>query len=163
MNAWPLSRVRQVATFYSQGLDEAGIAEKLGVTKQAIFSLIGQRKAIFPPPALPPLDDDGAFLIARAEARATELERRRQLAGPVADKADYVPGLADLADRLVRPSGPIPLMKLTNGTCRWPVSGHGQATLFCGDATAVGSSWCGCHRARAAQKNPNLNHERTGR
>jgi hypothetical protein len=149
MNAWPLSRVRQVATLYSQGLDEAGIAEKLGVSKQAIFSLIGQRKAIFPPPTLPPLEDDGAFLIARAKAHAVELERRRQLAGTPQPMPEFEPGLDSLRSGIGGAGGPARLVDLTDRTCHWPVSGQGAGTVFCGETIALGAVYCGCHRALA--------------
>jgi len=52
------------------------------------------------------------------------------------------------------PQGPIKpsgnqafLMALTSNMCRFPVSGSGDRTLFCGDPTEKGS-WCPDHRKR---------------
>jgi len=39
------------------------------------------------------------------------------------------------------------LMALTTNMCRFPVSGSGEKTLFCGDPTEKGS-WCPDHRKR---------------
>ena len=39
------------------------------------------------------------------------------------------------------------IMGLTSHTCRFPMSGEGEKTLFCGDPTEKGS-WCPEHRKR---------------
>lgn len=43
----------------------------------------------------------------------------------------------------------IGLHHLTNNTCRWPVSGSGSSTMFCGDPVAEGSRYCTRHHRRA--------------
>lgn len=37
------------------------------------------------------------------------------------------------------------LLELNHGDCRWPVSGDGAKTLFCGHKVEAGKSYCACH------------------
>lgn len=37
------------------------------------------------------------------------------------------------------------LLELNHGDCRWPVSGDGAKTLFCGHNVEAGKSYCACH------------------
>ena len=47
------------------------------------------------------------------------------------------------------------LMALTSNMCRFPVSGDGEKTLFCGDPTESGS-WCPDHRKRVFVPKPGV-------
>ena|ERR1700677_975230 len=44
---------------------------------------------------------------------------------------------------------PVSLMALAWHHCRWPISGIGESTLFCGERKLEGSPYCGKHFARA--------------
>jgi len=55
-----------------------------------------------------------------------------------------------------KPTGnPVFLMALTPNMCRFPVSGDGANTLFCGDPTESGS-WCPDHRKRVFVPKPGV-------
>lgn len=41
------------------------------------------------------------------------------------------------------------IMQLDRNTCRWPVSGDGEQTLFCGKQPVVGEVYCFEHCCRA--------------
>ena len=50
------------------------------------------------------------------------------------------------------------LMALTSNMCRFPVSGDGERTLFCGDPTEKGS-WCPDHRKRVFYPKPGVKRD----
>ena len=50
------------------------------------------------------------------------------------------------------------LMALTSNMCRFPVSGDGERTLFCGDPTESGS-WCSDHRKRVFVPKPGVKRD----
>ena len=50
------------------------------------------------------------------------------------------------------------LMGLTSKSCRYPVSGDGERTLFCGDPTERGS-WCSDHRKRVFVPKPGVQRD----
>jgi hypothetical protein len=127
------------------------IAAALGVSTSTIVSWTRNRRDLFPirraapnshTPPVPPQSAE-----ARAEQRLSEARRER---------FDYVPGI----DATVRPAmsdlgggslGPISLLQLTERTCRWPISGTGIATRFCGCSIPLGRVYCEPHLARSQQ------------
>lgn len=50
------------------------------------------------------------------------------------------------------------IMGLTSNMCRFPVSGDGERTLFCGDPTEKGS-WCPDHRKRVFYPKPGVKRD----
>jgi GcrA cell cycle regulator len=52
---------------------------------------------------------------------------------------------------VVYPAGPVSLLDLDSGRCKWPVSGP-PAAQFCGMAQATGSPYCPMHSALAFNK-----------
>jgi hypothetical protein len=43
----------------------------------------------------------------------------------------------------------VPLVELTDRTCRWPSSGEGARTVFCGKPPKEGSRYCPTHHRRS--------------
>ena len=51
-----------------------------------------------------------------------------------------------------QPDNPVTIMQLTEHTCRWPCSGAGAETVFCGGEPVKGKSYCSRHYYTAHQK-----------
>lgn len=70
---------------------------------------------------------------ALAAISPNDAEGQRHLSGPTWEALDGVE--------------PIPLMQLTEHTCKWPIGDH--PILFCGLHSAAGSPYCDRHRSTA--------------
>lgn len=77
-------------------------------------------------------------------------KRERAQLGRQAQLGQQAPPPLLLKVAVVRPPGPVDLLRLAADDCRW-IMGEvaGPATLFCGAPKAAGSSYCGEHARRA--------------
>jgi hypothetical protein len=125
------------------GMEPKAISAETGVPLRRLMQVIDRRTDLFVRPS-----------------PAREKPRRKAETGTAA-RQDALPDQPD--DRLVALAdlwpatlagdgagdGACTLMGLTERRCKWPVSGTGAATLFCGTAVDFGAVYCGCHRARS--------------
>lgn len=113
------------------GMPIRDMAERLGKSLSSLKHMIMKNRARFPKR----YDDSGAG------RRLTTIALR----GP-AKVAPSASRLAGASDALFTGEG-IPLLKLNDHVCHYPVSGEKAATLFCGAAADHGS-WCHHHAGR---------------
>lgn len=167
MTAHSLARTSKVAAPYDNasmlataselwngGVRAERVADTVGLTIAELYALIERNE----------------YRFAGRKDRKTLL-LRQPLPGQ-AEVTGYVPGLDALAETprverpdMTMPGGPIPLVKLTERTCKWPVDGGGWGNrLFCGASKDKAGSYCATHaklaytpRTVARGQRPTLN------
>jgi len=115
------------AMLLSRQYSAKAIAEALGRTRNSIVGIIWRTPrlhAIGLPGTLPPA------LAKGAEKRYASAERRLR----------WTP------QRPGDPPRPLTLVWLKPSQCKYPLSGEGENTLFCGEARSGESSYCDKHR-----------------
>lgn len=138
----------EAARLWAGGASADAIAEAVGVGRYKIRGWIAARRDLFPrrierghraAPSPPPDHNPRPLL--------------QQLAPPRPKPAVYLAGLDALMDRRqpAQAAGPATLLGLGPYSCKWPVSGSGAGTLFCGGRIKTGS-YCGSHARLAYQE-----------
>lgn len=125
------AEVDAAARMWMSGLPVRDMAERLGKSLSSMKHLIMKNRSRFPKR----YDDGGAG------RRLTTLASRGQV-----KKVRTGSRIAEATDALFTGEG-IPLVKLTDRVCKYPISGEKAAMLFCG-ALATDGSWCGHHATR---------------
>lgn len=141
----PAEKVEAVRPLVVQGLSAAEIAAQFrGITRNSIISLcrragmqLGQNRPKPPPQVKKPHGNRGQ---PKANAIVAKVQRIRSL--PV-----KVEPLADIDDG-VDVTHLVGLLDLGRHSCRWPMTGEGSGTLFCGVHSDHGP-YCDEHSARA--------------
>jgi len=153
--AWTDQRINKLRDGRACGLSFGVIARSLGVSRGAC---IGKASRLGLPAKKAVLKLDWGEAVGRrpedTAGRRPEKERRRhgtnrrrwlrdQSSHPVAPAWDDLPDEA--SDQSVT------IGDLRAGHCRWPVSGHGVAMLYCGAAKYGESSYCAWHHRMGHQ------------
>jgi GcrA cell cycle regulator len=149
IETWTPERVEQLRSFVVTGLSCSQIAAEIGVSRNAVIGKI-HRLGLSPgrPPggaarSCPPRDRHPRPASERRLLRLmwSDGARPAEAAGPTS----------------VESTQPCSLLDLERGKCRWPVgepaAGAIAETIFCGNATLEGFSYCAGH-ARMAYRMP---------
>jgi hypothetical protein len=138
------SQFEQAVIMWRDGASMQAMADALGCSKACIRSMISRNRERF------------AYRVLRAGAKAAE--HARQIAPlPEAkpapkERAEYMPGFADMRPAAgVDSLQPLTLLDLNDRTCRWPISGEGFSTRFCGYCIPAGKIYCEAHRERSLE------------
>jgi GcrA cell cycle regulator len=158
MNAWTIDKLKIAAERWKEGDSANTIARIVGVSRNAVIGVAHRRRDLFPE-RLPPESTKNYVMARRIEKTRRDAEAARAEEQPWAPpkRAEYIPGLDALtapSDDCHGPGNPVQLMLLTSTTCRWPVSGQGAATLFCGSGIDRDRIYCDAHRRLAYQPRP---------
>ena len=147
---WTQDRVEQLRTFLSAGLSCSQIANRIGVTRNAVIGKIHRlglgpgRPVARPARVRPPRD--------RPPRSAQRRLLRLVFAQPpcVAD-VPAKPAAEPIAVASVQPCS---LLELARNQCRWPINDPADADFaFCGNDAVAGLSYCAGH-ARLAYRIP---------
>lgn len=142
MTEWTDTMVARLRDMHEAGATYGEIGAALGVTRSAALgkgNRIGLRvrKSTVAARPKPPAD-------RRSDTRADGTFYRKGGIRSFVKEPTY----RDLPVE-TSPSA-VSLMNLKPGTCRWPVSGDGAATMFCGEPQANdGCSYCEAHKLRS--------------
>lgn len=130
-SAWTPEDAATIRELWGRKITRADIALMMGRTEQAIATYVKRHRADFPQ------RPNGRIPKPKPEKVPVKIARPRQ------------PGLRDVRPDAEPARNPVRLIHLSDLTCRWPVEGQGQSTLFCGAKPDGRSSYCACHRARS--------------
>lgn len=87
---------------------------------------------------------------AKSQARRSRPTTRRARPVPIKPAAGPLQPAVKVA---CEPIQPVPLMKLADHHCRWPIGDVGTSDFgFCGRSKLAGLSYCADHSRRAAQR-----------
>lgn len=131
--SWTDERIELLKKLWDDGLSCSQIAAELhGITRNAVIGkahrlgLAGRKRP--DQPRAPRPKRQRTFNLTKLFA--------------IRDQTD--PGLiADLEPEII--ANPIGIFALNESTCRWPVSGSGAETMFCGSEPLTGFPYCGRH------------------
>jgi len=140
--AWPDERLALAEHLWKSGLKAKYCAERCGVSRNAFLGMV-HRKQWKQDPELVKLERSKESPSEKQLRIASARTRRERLAQAKPKPSREVP---------ITKIGKITLMELTFDTCRWPMSGDGAATFFCGrsrDKNAEGAVYCDEHRVLA--------------
>jgi GcrA cell cycle regulator len=130
--SWTDERVAELRALFAESLSAGAIAAKLGgVTRNAVIGKLGRL---------------GLHLSPKVKGRpvgAPRTPRKRKPWQPAI--IEQFPSAEAINLPPESATTPVTLMQLTAVTCRWPVSGDGITTLFCGAVPALGYPYCGAH------------------
>jgi hypothetical protein len=137
IDPWPDEKIERLRTLHAAGRSYGEIARALGCTRSAAIgkaSRLGLAKRARIKPV--------AEIIRHPRKRV--LHPRIHIVGNQVKKPRPELDLrSDLDHEIAR--NPIALFDLKAHHCRWPVSGEGASTLFCGADKTDGSSYCQFH------------------
>ena len=142
---WSEADVAKLRVMAAKGMTSREIANELGegFTRNSVIGKT-QRMGIW---------------LGKAKPAAPELEPEPIAEEPVVATIHYLKPKTPFRQPPVevqKPTGnQVFLMALTPNMCRFPVSGDGANTLFCGDPTESGS-WCPDHRKRVFVPKPGV-------
>jgi hypothetical protein len=139
--------IEKAARLWNSGLKLPALADELGIGVHQLRGVMTRNAARFAERDL----RHSAWRQTLAPAAAAAGVSRRNPKG----RAEFEPGLADL-HRSAKPAVsdsllPLSLLDLTERSCRWPISGEGAATRFCGHCIPIGKIYCEAHRARSRE------------
>jgi len=136
--AWPDDRLILAEHLWKSGFKARYCAEQCGVSRNAFLGMVHRRKWKQNPDMI-----DGERRQERPQESRVRTRRQRMLAAKAKPRPVRVIPEVKI--------GKITLMELDFDTCRWPVSGDGAATLFCGRtrATREGAVYCPEHHLLA--------------
>jgi len=141
---WSQKAVAQLMKLASKGLTSRQIADQLGAgfTRNCVIGkarrlgihLSGGRET------------DPDYQKKTAEVVRLKPRLRKKVERKIPDKTEVVTGNV------------VYLLGLKNNMCRYPISGDGSTTLFCGDETKEGS-WCDAHRKIVFNPRPRVGRD----
>lgn len=125
---WSLERLALGERLWGLGLDARACAEQIGVTRNAFLGMAYRKRWLRGEPG--------------------EKTKPKPRKAPAMRK----PGVKSKPVRTIPPVrvGKVRLMDLDHHSCRWPVSGSGASTLFCGRRSLDGVPYCEEHQAVSA-------------
>ncbi len=125
---WSLERIALGERLWGLGLDARACAEQIGVTRNAFLGMAHRRGWL----RGEPVEE------TKPKPRKAPAMRKPRI------KSKPLP---EIAPKRV---GRVKLLDLDHHSCRWPVSGSGASTLFCGKRSLDGGSYCEEHQAVSA-------------
>lgn len=155
---WPQDKIDALKAHWQSGMPASKIAEHMGITKNSVLSKVHKldlpkRMAVGAAAQRKPHGNKGqpkaAAIVARIAATRSKVAnplgahiKRRAAPKPAAEPLDMEDGPYTDVTHLLG------IMDLERGDCRWPVTGEGSATLFCGVKVKHGP-YCPEHSERA--------------
>lgn len=152
-------RIDEIRRAYPQTIGTATriavfLSDKFGetISRNAVMGMYDRHRDALKD--LPLSGENRMTVVARTMREAKPVKRKPLTIRPVVRKAEIInppaPVDAEPADLPAFLAGPRPLLltlfELGSRDCRWPVSGDGANTLFCGNLQVTGSSYCDCHK-----------------
>jgi hypothetical protein len=136
--AWPAERLALAEHLWFSGFKAAYCAERCGVSRNAFLGMVHRKKWKQDPDKV--RAEQGRELPQEKHIRART--RRARLANAKPKPSRVVPEIK---------IGKVTMLELDFNTCRWPVSGDGASTLFCGRTrdTREGAVYCPEHHLLA--------------
>lgn len=141
LDTWTPDRVATLTKMWKDGATASTISEVLGngISRMAVIGKAHRldlpRRSLVQPPK--PVKVNGN----RGKPKAAGIVHR-VLTRPA-------PAAEEAVDPGVDVTHLLGLAKLNDHVCRWPVTGQGAATLFCGKHTKDGSVYCSVHHRKA--------------
>jgi hypothetical protein len=136
---WPEERLVLAEHLWHSGFKAKYCAERCGVTRNAFLGMVHRRKWKQDPERVKAEREKEMPQEKQVRART----RRARMVAAKPKPSKIVPEIK---------IGKITTMELNFNTCRWPVSGDGASTLFCGrtrDQSRENSVYCPEHTALA--------------
>jgi GcrA cell cycle regulator len=129
---WPEERLALAEHLWHSGFKASYCAERCGVTRNAFLGMVHRKRWTQDPDRV--RAEQGKELPQEKQVRART--RRARMAKAKPKPSRVVPEVK---------LGKVTMLELTSDTCRWPVSGDGASTLFCGrgrDKSREGAVYC---------------------
>lgn len=136
---------------WAAGETQAAIGVRFGVSKNIVRRWMNENRDSFPYRRARANGGLETGLIAEAALaglKAGGMQPGQQLAPPKPARAEFVAGFA--APLAPPKPGKFTLMQVDDRTCRWPISGAGADTRFCGCRILPGKIYCAPHRAQSS-------------
>lgn len=160
---WNPEQLAELRSLWAKGWTAKRIGDKLGITRNAVvgkarrLGLEGRVPSVHPRPIQKQVRIVHAAGITKAnEARRAAKKRKRHNDGNI--RQPTLPSSLAAARRFTDMKEPrslnVPLVELTEGSCRWPNDKFESPFLFCGNAAAFGSPYCGFHTRCAYEPKP---------
>lgn len=154
MLEWTDQQIETLKTLWREGLSAADIAMALGngATRSAVIGKAHRLKLTGRTPRVNPLAGKRKGTGNPGQPRTTGVRKRRAWgqSRAVAGLSPVLPapfeGEPDDGIDVTRLIG---IESLNDHVCRWPVTGEGAQTLFCGACSPGASPYCSEHHARA--------------
>jgi GcrA cell cycle regulator len=140
---WTQDKIDALKEHWGSGMAAGQIGSIIGASRSAVLGKV--RRLKLPghgPQRVSPGRQHGNKGQPKANAIVARAARRKPSAPPASEPLDMEDGPYTDVTHLLG------IMDLDRGDCRWPVSGEGSATLFCG-AKAHHGPYCPEHSARA--------------
>jgi GcrA cell cycle regulator len=149
--------VLRAAALWKAGQSGGSIAKTLGrgLTRASVIGKMVRCGLGRENPTKPNLPKGGELAVARTDRRGAIFagNARRAEASAVRPPPPNRPPVPPAPETAAseRPN-PIPLLSLTNQTCKWPVNSPrlGEEYLFCGARSVTGRPYCCAHERRSA-------------
>jgi GcrA cell cycle regulator len=139
MSEWPDIEVDLLRKLFAEGLSGGQIAAQIPRSRNSIIGKLHRLGLKLSPKA--------------STGRPIGLRLKRKRSGKNYRNAPWKRPIIEqtaLTDLLPEPpANPVTLLQLTDATCRWPCSGEGADTLFCGAVPAGDKPYCKFHCMRA--------------
>ncbi len=151
---WTDEAVEELKRMWDKGMTTGQIAKVLNVTKNSIIGKV-HRLCLTARPS--PIKKSDNSKDTKKATKSTKAEKETTKATPVkSTKCAKKP----LAEECIQPVAPvvveetnIPLVKLDNHTCRWPIGDpKDEDFCFCGKRIKTGQTYCEEHAAVAYVK-----------
>jgi GcrA cell cycle regulator len=133
---WTTERVELLKSCFEEGLTCREIADRIGVSRNAVIGKLSRLSLKREKPASAPTRER----TARDPRRRATLKLRRQILRMA--PLDY----AEIAEQPIHNGHCCSLFELSEQTCRWPISTPGAADFcFCGNPPLSGLPYCAGH------------------
>lgn len=156
--AWTEERTNTLRKLWAEGLSVSQIAAELGgLTRNAVtgklhrIGLLGTWRKPNPRPRAKDRSSN-----VNGQRRVVIRANRNKTASEV--RVVFDPPVMELPTE--QPVNPLSVLEISNATCKWPCSGEGLKTVFCGDKTLEPHPYC-CRHCRVAFTLPRNFTERT--
>ena len=133
---WTEERVEQLRTYVNAGLSCSQIADKIGMTRNAVIGKI-HRLGLSQPIGSSPLSGPSR--------RRPRLEQSR-IAHAIVAEQPHMTRVAALEVSDIKSERRCSLLDLADGKCRWPINDPSEEDFaFCGNDAVAGMSYCAGH------------------
>lgn len=151
---WTDETVEELKKMWDRGMTTGQIAKALNVTKNSIIGKVHRLCLTARPSPIKKLPGKESTSVAKEEKPA-KAPKSSAKSAPVAEVVKEIPepSVAKPAATFVEETN-IPLVKLDNHTCRWPLGDpRDDDFCFCGKRVRTGQTYCEEHAAIAYVRN----------
>jgi GcrA cell cycle regulator len=157
---WTMDAKRQAAEIWNNGGSASDIAKVFGVSRNSAIGIVHRNRGLFKTKPrqvkqarLPKPEKMFRPKLVKAAPRAAALRVVATVTAELHEMFEAAEPVVEAVETSFSPIRPIPFLKVTDATCRWPLwtlpDNPGGEGLCCGDPTDGNSSWCSYHRKRA--------------